>query len=286
MATATKDYINQMYDENYNAQKAQLDQNYQQGVENLQQEQQKAQKQTDENLTRTYVEAAKAAKNYGEVQNAYGLSSGAMAQAKLAQGTQLQGDMAAIRAAQQTVDADVEREKSLLAKEYAAAIAKAKAENNMEKAQALYQAAKEEDDALLQKQKAAANLMAGVGDYSLIAQLYGLTPEQVAKLQEYYNSTLEGNGTETGSSGSGSGGGGGNEPKEPEEETQSGSGLSATRAQEVSEYVQKMLDNASGSQFDPSRVIAGNSSLNQSEKDYAQAVLEELIGSGYMKKKS
>ena len=34
--------------------------------------------------------AAKAAKNYGEVQNAYGLSSGAMAQARLAQDNQLQ----------------------------------------------------------------------------------------------------------------------------------------------------------------------------------------------------
>ena len=254
MATATKEYITQMYDENYNAQKAQLDQNYQQGVSDLEQQQQKAQKQTDANLNRTYVESQKAAKNYGEVQNAYGLTSGAMAQAKLAQNNQLQSDLTAIRAAQQNVDADVEREKGLLSQQYAAAIAKARAENNMEMAQALYQQAKEDDAALLQRQKEAATLLAGVGDYSLLAQLYGLTDAQLRKLQ-----------------GGGSSRGGG------------GSGLSFEKQAEMGAYVQNMLNGASGSRFDPSRVISGNNNLSDAEKEYAQAYLDAMLNAGYMK---
>lgn len=255
MATATKEYITQMYDENYNAQKAQLDQNYQQGVSDLEGQQQKAQKQADANLTRTYVEAAKAAKNYGEVQNAYGLSSGAMAQAKLAQNNQLQSDLTAIRTAQQNVDADVEREKGLLAQQYAAAITKAKSENNMELARALYEQAREDDKALLQRQKEAANLMAGAGDYSLIAQLYGLTDAQLERLQ---------------GGGRSSGGGG-------------GSGLSPEKQAEMGTYVQNMLNGASGSRFDPSRVISGNNNLSDAEKEYAQAYLDAMLNAGYMK---
>lgn len=176
-------YIKDMYDSQLKSQKETLTQNYEQNAAQLEQQQQAAVKQRDEDLTRTYVEAAKAQKNYDEVQNAYGLTSGAMAQARLAQDNQLQADMTAIRAAQQAIDADVEREKGLLSKEYAAAIAKAQADNDLALAQALYEQAQAEDERLQEKQLAAANLMAGVGDYSLIAQLYGLTPEQVAKLE-------------------------------------------------------------------------------------------------------
>ena len=47
----------------------------------------------------------------------------------------------------------------------------------------------------MQMQKDAGNLMAGVGDYSILAKLYGLTDEQLALLNAKY--------------GGGSGGGGG-----------------------------------------------------------------------------
>lgn len=181
-----KDYINQMYDNSLASQKAQLETDYNQNVSDLDAQQQKAQKQTDANLNRTYVEAAKSAKNYAETQNAYGMSSGTLAQAKLAQSNQLQADMTGIRTAQQTVDAEIERERGLLAKEYAAAIAKAQADNDMERAQALYEAAKRDEDALNQKQKEAASMLAQAGDYSLYQSLYGLTDEQVAALTEKY----------------------------------------------------------------------------------------------------
>lgn len=193
-------YINKMYDGSLESQKQTLTQNYDTGVSDIAASAEKQRKATDANLNRTYVEAAKAAKNYGEVQNAYGLSSGAMAQARLAQDNQLQADLTALRAAQTDSDAQFERQRNLLAKEYSAAIAKAQADNDYQRAQALYNAAKADEDQLMQRQKEAGNLMAGVGDYSILAKLYGLTDEQLA--------LLTGQNAGGGSGGGGGGGGG------------------------------------------------------------------------------
>ena len=182
MAVNNEEYINKMYDSSLSSQKETLKQNYDQGSTDLEREQQKQRKAADANLNRTYVESNKAAKNYAELQNAYGLTSGAMAQARLSQDNQLQGDLTAIRTAQQSVDADIERQRTLLSRQYASAIAKAQADNDLQRAQALYKAAKEDEERLLQQQKEAGNLMASVGDYSILANLYGLTPEQLALL--------------------------------------------------------------------------------------------------------
>lgn len=183
MAVNNEEYINKMYDSSLSSQKETLKQNYDQGSTDLEREQQKQRKAADANLNRTYVESNKAAKNYAELQNAYGLTSGAMAQARLSQDNQLQGDLTAIRTAQQSVDADIERQRTLLSQQYASAIAKAQADNDLQRAQALYKAAKEDEERLLQQQKEAGNLMASVGDYSILANLYGLTPEQIALLK-------------------------------------------------------------------------------------------------------
>jgi hypothetical protein len=48
-------------------------------------------------------------------------------------------------------------------------------------------------------------------------------------------------------------------------------------------YVKNMLDNATGSRFNPQQVINANSNLSASEKATAQAILNEYIKSGYMK---
>lgn len=178
-----EEYINKMYDSNLASQKQTLQTDYDTNVSNLDAEKQQNQKQTDTNLTRAYVEAAKAQKGYNEVQNAYGLTSGAMAQARLAQDNQLQSNLTTLRTAQQTADAEIERQRSLLAKEYASAIAKAQADNDMQRAQALYEAAKADENRLLQLQKEAGELMATKNDYAILGQLYGLTQEQIDKLQ-------------------------------------------------------------------------------------------------------
>lgn len=143
-------HINSMYDSYLEGQKATLQSGYETNVSNLDAEKDKAQKETDTNLTRTYVEAAKKAKNYNEVQNAYGLTSGAMGQAQLASGNQLAGDLTGIRNQGADAMAEIERQRSILAKEYAAAIAKAQADNDFQRAQALYEAAQKEQDRLQQ----------------------------------------------------------------------------------------------------------------------------------------
>lgn len=186
MANVDQEYINKMYDSSLESQKQTLQQDYEQSISNLEAQQQKAQQQTDANLNRTYVEAAKAAKNYNEVQNAYGLSSGAMAQARLAQDNQLQSGLTTIRAAQQETDAEVERQRSLLAKEYASAISQAQADNDLARAQDLYEQAKEAEAQLLQQQKEAASMLGAAGDFSMHGTAYGMSADQVAALQEAY----------------------------------------------------------------------------------------------------
>lgn len=195
-------YINKMYDGSLESQKQTLASGYENNVSNIDASMEKQQKATDANLNRTYVESAKAAKNYGEVQNAYGLTSGAMAQARLAQDNQLQADLTALRAAQTDSDAQFERQRNLLAKEYSAAIAKAQADNDYQWAQALYAAAKADEDQLMQMQKDAGNLMAGVGDYSILAKLYGLTDEQLALLKRKHGGGGGGGGSYRRSGGS------------------------------------------------------------------------------------
>lgn len=192
-----EELINQMYDASLAGQKTQLEQTRDQGLAELEQQQQKLQQQTDANLNRTYVEAAKDQRNYAEIKNAYGLSSGAMAQARLAQDNQLEADLTALRGAQAQVDANIERERTMLSQQYMAAIAQAQAENDLQRAQALYEQAREDEERLRQNQKEAGNLMASVGDYTILANLYGLTPEQLNKLMP----TQSGGGT------GGSGGG-------------------------------------------------------------------------------
>lgn len=178
----SEDLINQMYDASLAGQKTQLEQSRDQGMADLQAEQERLQKQTDANLNRTYVEAARDQKNYAEVQNAYGLTSGAMAQARLAQDNQLEADLTALRGAQANIDANIEREKTMLSQQYMAAIAQAQADNDLKRAQALYDQAKRDEDALRQNQLDAGKLMASVGDYTILANLYGLTPQQLALL--------------------------------------------------------------------------------------------------------
>lgn len=176
-------YINQMYDSSLESQKQKLASNYETDLSNLDAEKQESQRKHDEDLARTYVEAYKKAKNFNEVQNAYGLTSGAMGQAALSSGNQMQADLTALRATQEQIDAEIERQRSILGKEYSAAIAKAQADNDFQRAQALYEQAKIEEERTHQMKLQAAQFMAEYGgDFSLLAEVYGLSPSQVAAL--------------------------------------------------------------------------------------------------------
>ena len=190
MAT-NEELIKKMYDsqlasttERMNADKASAD-------AELDRQQKAATKQTDTNMIRTAVESEKAAKSQAELNNAYGLTSGTRAQQRLAQENQLQADLTALRTQQQETDADIERQRSVLAQEFAAAIRQAQAENELGKAQALYAEAQNAEARLLAQQASAASgqydleaaeLMAENGDYSRLAAIYGLSADELALL--------------------------------------------------------------------------------------------------------
>ena len=184
----TEEQIKKMYEGQLNSQKEQLATDYQNAISNLDTQKETAQKKTDENLNRTAVEAQKAAVSNEEYYNASGLSSGAKAQARLSQENQALANMTAIRTAQQEADAQIERSRGLLAKEYESAIRKAQADNDLELAKALYEEAQRQEEKLRAEQEAAASIMAQGGDYSRYGELYGLTADEIAKLNKTYAS--------------------------------------------------------------------------------------------------
>lgn len=204
MANTTEDLLKQMYGANLDSQKTQLTDDYNTNVSNLDREQQLAKEATDKNIRLRKVEDQQTTMNNAEYYAAAGLSSGAKAQARLAQSNQLQADITALRTAQQATDAEAERQRSLLAKEYTSAIQKAQSENDLALANALYEEAKDADAELLTQQEKAASLMASAGDFSLYGPLYGLTEDQVAALNANYLAETGSTGTavNTGNTGS------------------------------------------------------------------------------------
>lgn len=180
--STNEEMIKQMYASQLASQKEQLSTNYENALSELDTQKQTNQKTTDEKLRRTSVDAQRQQKNSEEYYAASGLSSGARAQARLAQDNQLQANLTALRTAQQEADATVERQRGLLAKEYESAIQKAQADNDLALAQALYEEAQKAEAKLLAQQEAAANIMAQAGDYSRYGELYGLTADEISKL--------------------------------------------------------------------------------------------------------
>lgn len=156
-------YINKLYDTNLGNQNKVLQENYGNDNAVLDAQQQGVQEQTDQYVQRTDVEARKAADLYGDG----GLSAGAQAQVGLSQENAQRRNVQQLREAQNDADVEFQRQRQLLASQFEAAIKQAQADNDMERAQALYDAAKAEDAQLLELQKQGAQLMAKKGDTSI-----------------------------------------------------------------------------------------------------------------------
>lgn len=150
--TDLSEYLRQMYDANLKAQQAGLEQEYAGYNEALDAQAKKAEEAAQQNMTRAAVEAQQAQKAWAEAQNAYGLSSGAQGQAALARSNQLQSDVTAIRTAQQAALAGIEQQRTTYKQQYEAALREAAASNDYQRAQALYQEAVRQDEALKAQQ--------------------------------------------------------------------------------------------------------------------------------------
>lgn len=196
-----KDYINKLYDSNTDSAKKLLQESYTDNTGYLSNEQNRVQQQTQENVNRTQVESQKAQDQYTGPK----LSLGAQQQEALSRGNAQQGNVTNLQQKQSDADAEIERQRQLLASQFSAAIKQAQADNDMQKAQQLYNAAKEEEAKLLSLRQNASNILTAKGDTSIRdALLRGETPtadysgqtwEQVLKnetaLNEIYDKQLE-----------------------------------------------------------------------------------------------
>lgn len=190
-----EDYLNQMYGSALAAQLEGLKSSYEQNLSDLDASGQKTDAGYVEQKRQTTGDAAQAAANWREMANAYGLNSGAIGQANLAQNNQLQSNLNTLGAAQAAAQEEIERQRTLLGQQYQAAINQARAENNYQLAQALYQEAVRAEEALVQQQQY---------NSSLALQYAQMAMQQNQWQQEF--DLKNGIGTAGSSGGSGSGG--------------------------------------------------------------------------------
>lgn len=152
------DYLNQMYAAALESQLESLRSSYEQNLSDLD----ASGKETDasyvEQKRQTTGDAAQSAANWREMANAYGLNSGAIGQAGLAQNNQLQSNLNTLGAAQAAAKEELERQRTLLGQQYQSAINEAKANNDYNRAQALYQEAVRAEEALIQQEQYNSNL--------------------------------------------------------------------------------------------------------------------------------
>ena len=165
-------YINKLYDNVIDKQKNLLNENQNAAATELDALKQSVQQQTNTNLGRVNVEAQRLQQAY----KAPNVSSTAQQQIALAMDNQKKKNVTTMKTVQSEADAEIDRQRKLLGDQYAAAIKKAQADNDMIRAQQLYEAAKQEDAQLLAMKRTSANALAAVGDNSGLTALMGEIP--------------------------------------------------------------------------------------------------------------
>lgn len=156
-----KDYINKLYGGNSEAEKKLIQENYTDNAGILNTEQNRVEQQAQDHVNRTQVEANSTAQN---VYNGPKLSSGAGTQASLAQENALRGNTNSLNQGLDVARQEYERKRQLLASQYETEIKQAQANNDMQKAQALYEAAKREEQQLMDAYKKEAEMLGSFGE--------------------------------------------------------------------------------------------------------------------------
>lgn len=159
-----EDYINKLYDHTQDRQKQLLTDAFTANNQALDTQKQNVQQQTDTYTDRTDVEAQRVAQAYKPAN----VSAGVGQQAALAMQNQQKKNTAALRGEQQAADAEVERLRKLYADQFAAAIKQAQADNDMARAQMLYEAAKAKESEL----KAFTTQMGTLDNQAMIDKIY------------------------------------------------------------------------------------------------------------------
>ena len=168
-ATSQADYINAMYDANEQRQRAALETAYDANVATLNQQEAKIAPQYQQAANAAAAQSAVAQAAFNERAAAAGMNTGAGSQAALAQNNALQSNISSIRQAESEALAEVEAQRASLSQQYQKAIAEAVANNEAERAQALYAEAVRVDESLVSTaaNQAAENFNAWQAAYKL-----------------------------------------------------------------------------------------------------------------------
>lgn len=181
------DYINKLYDYAHDTQKQQLMDAYSTAGQNIDTQQQETQQQAQTYTDRANTEVQKVAQAYKPAN----VSASVNPQAALAMENQQKNNAAAINNQQAYANAEYERLRKLYADQYTAAIKQAQADNDMARAQQLYEAAKAKEKEL----KAFTSQMGTLENEALINQIYDSAAEsqrqQLASKQEEAMSELD-----------------------------------------------------------------------------------------------
>lgn len=175
-------YINSLYSAQQNAAVNALDSAYRQSVSSLDATAQKIPAAYDAARNQTAAQSELAGQRWNEYAAASGLNSGASGQAALARSGALQGNLSSIDQAQSNAVADLELQRTQLATQYRSQVAQAIAENNISKAQALYNEAIRANSDLLNRQQIAADeaYRQKTFDYSAEQDTYAKQLEEAA----------------------------------------------------------------------------------------------------------
>ena len=186
MSTSYQQLLQEAYDQKRAGKKKQLQAAYDRELAEITGLEQAADRQARESAPRRSTQARQDKAAWNEIQTAQGLTSGAQGQALLTMDNQLRGDLTAISQAGNAEAAELAARRQALARDLAAQLEQVQAESDYEEAMALYQLSREQDSQQAQTQKAMAALLAQAGDFSLYGALYGLTQEQIRRLEEHY----------------------------------------------------------------------------------------------------
>lgn len=145
-------YLNRLYDANLQSQLAQMQMAHNINLAELEKAKTETNAKYDEQKRQTQGDSERAAANWRELAVAQGLNTGAIGQGALAQNNQLQSNLNTLGAAQAQNLANIEQQRALLGQQFQLQILQAQADNDFERAQALYKEAVRQDEILREQQ--------------------------------------------------------------------------------------------------------------------------------------
>lgn len=167
-ATDQSEYIRSMYDANERAARENLRAEYENNIAALDRAQGRLPDTYNTAVDQANTQAAINRANFNEAAAANGLNTGAGSQVRLSQNNALQGNVASIRKAQADAQSDLDFQRTQLEAQYQQAIRRAIADNDMQRAQALYQEARRVDESIVNTAVNQANL-----NWNVWRALYG-----------------------------------------------------------------------------------------------------------------